>query len=112
MNQIFIISSALAGLAGLLIAYQQNLSPHMGLFISIFAFVAVILGGLGSIWGAAIGAMILGIFQNVLLGIDFWGHSIPTGYKSSIAFTILIVLLIFKPRGIFGLSLEEDNARK
>ena len=112
INLIFIISTCVAGFAGIMIGYEQNVSPNMGLWISIFAFTAVILGGLGNIWGAVLGAFILGILQNVLLGIEIFGFSIPTGYKSSVAFTILILLLIFRPRGLFGPKLEEHLARK
>lgn len=109
---IFVISSCIAAFAGILIGYEQNVTPHMGLFISVYAFVAVVLGGLGSIWGAVFGAMILGVLQNLIVGLDWFGYSIPTSYKSSVAFGLLIILLVFRPRGLFGPSLEEHMARK
>jgi branched-chain amino acid transport system permease protein len=112
INKIFIISTILAGMAGVLIGYEQNLSPNMGLWLSILAFAAVIVGGLGNIWGAVAGAMIMGILQNILVGIEIFGFSIPTSYKIAIAFTVMIIILIFKPRGLFGISLEEEAGRK
>ncbi|MDP2624994.1 MAG: branched-chain amino acid ABC transporter permease [Candidatus Peregrinibacteria bacterium] len=112
ITKIFIISTALAGLAGVLIGYEQNLTPNMGLVISILAFAAVIVGGLGNIWGAVVGAMVIGIAQNVLVSIEIFGHTVPTSYKSAIAFGILILMLILRPRGLFGISLEEEASRK
>mgnify|MGYP001615623963 CR=1 FL=1 len=102
----------MAGLAGILIGYEQNLSPNMGLVLSIIAFSAVIVGGLGSIKGAVIGAFIVGILQNLLVGIDFGGFSIPTGFKSAIAFGVLIIVVLVRPRGLFGQSIEEDTVKK
>lgn len=112
ITQIFILSTALAGFAGILIAYDQNLSPNMGLTLSIYAFAAVIVGGLGNVWGAALGAMILGVLQNLIIGVNWWGVSVPTSYKSAIAFSILILMLILRPRGLFGIRLEEEAGRK
>ena len=109
---IFILSGCLAGFAGVLIGYEQNLSPAMGLILSISAFSAVVVGGLGNVWGAVLGAMILGILQNLLVGIEWWGFSIPTSYKSAIAFSLLILMLVFRPRGLLGTSLEEEAGRK
>lgn len=112
ITTIFILSTTLAGFAGVLIGYEQNLSTSMGLMLSVYAFAAVIIGGLGNVWGAVVGAMILGILQNVLVGIDWGGLSIPTSYKSAIAFGILILTLVLRPRGLFGISLEEEAGRK
>lgn len=109
---IFIISTVIAGLAGILLAHEQNLSPTMGLLFSVFAFSAVIVGGLGSIKGAVLGAFLLGFIQNLAVGIDWWGFSISTSYKNSIAFLVLILMLLIRPRGLFGVSLDEYRARK
>lgn len=112
VNIIFIISTCLAGFAGILIGYEQNLSPNMGLVLSIIAFSAVIVGGLGSIKGAVLGAFIIGILQNVLVGINFGNFSIPTSFKSAIAFGVLIIVLLIRPRGLFGQTAEEDTTKK
>jgi branched-subunit amino acid ABC-type transport system permease component len=112
ITTIFILSGCLAGFAGVLIGYEQNLSPTMGLVLSISAFSAVVVGGLGKVSGAVLGAMILGILQNVIVGMNWWGVSIPTSYKSAIAFSLLILMLTFRPRGLLGTSLEEEAGRK
>ncbi len=111
IRNIFIISTVIAGIAGILIGYEQNLSPYMGLWLSILAFSAVILGGLGNIWGAVAGAMILGILQNLIVGLTWWGYSIPTSYKSAIAFGIMILVLLIRPSGLFG-SNQTESSRK
>lgn len=104
---IFILSSALAGIAGILVAYDQNLHPAMGLTLSIVAFSAVILGGLGNIKGAVLGGFFIGLAENILVGISIAGFSIPTGYKSAVAFVALILILYLKPTGLLGTSAEE-----
>lgn len=109
---IFIISSAIAGFAGILIAYEESLTPNMGQHLSIYAFVAVILGGLGSIPGALVGGLLIGLIQDLATGISIGGMSIPSSYKSLIAFSVLIFFLLFRPRGLFGISLEEDKSQK
>lgn len=112
ITTIFMLSGCLAGFAGVLIGYEQNLSPSMGLVLSISAFSAVIVGGLGNVWGAVLGALLLGILQNLIVGMSWWGISVPTSYKSAIAFSLLIVMLMVRPRGLLGTSLEEEAGRK
>lgn len=111
ISLVFVISTLIAALAGVLIAYEQNLSPNMGLQLSVFAFTAVILGGLGNIWGAVTGAMLLGLLQNIIIGIDWFGLSIPSSYKGAVAFAVLILLLFLRPQGLFGAS-SSELARK
>ena len=112
ISWIFVISSSIAGFAGILIGYEQSLSPNMGQMLSVYAFAAVIVGGLGSVWGAVLGGLLVGILQDLLVGIDFGIFSIPTSYKSAIAFGLVMVFLILRPRGLFGISLEEDKTSK
>lgn len=112
VDWIFMISSGIAGFAGILIAYEESLTPNVGQMLSIKAFVAVILGGLGSIPGALAGGLTLGLIQDLSTGLTFVGFSIPSSYKSLILFSVLILCLIFKPRGLFGISLEEDKSQK
>ncbi len=112
VDWIFVLSSAIAGFAGILIAYEESLTPNMGQHLSILAFVAVILGGLGSIPGALVGGLLIGLLQDVGTGLTIGGYSIPSSYKSLIAFSVLILFLLFRPRGLFGISLEEDKSQK
>ena len=93
----FIIGSAIAGIAGILVGLEQNLEPTMGTNLMIKGFTGAIIGGIGSIHGAILGAFFLGIVEN--FGIWF----LPSGYKDAIAFTILLGFLLFMPQGILGI---------
>ncbi len=98
----FVIGSALAGVAGVLVGtYYQSVSPNIGMMYGLKAFVAAVLGGIGSIPGAVVGGIILGIAE--VVGIAFLSSS----YKDAIAFGILILILIIKPTGIFGKTMKE-----
>jgi branched-chain amino acid transport system permease protein len=112
IDWVFIISSALAGFAGILTAYEQSLTPNVGQVLSILAFAACIMGGLGSLRGAVLGGFLLGILQNLVVGVNIGGFEIPTSYKSLVAFALLIFFLLLRPRGLFGISLEEDKTSK
>lgn len=92
----FAIGGALAALAGVLIGMEQNLEPTMGLNAIIKGFTGGVVGGIGSIQGAIAGGFLLGLVENI--GIWF----LPSGYKDAIAFVVLIVFLLFRPKGIFG----------
>src|SRR5438552_14553404 len=93
----FGLGSALAGAAGILFALSYpSIDPLMGLLPGIKAFVAAVLGGIGSIPGAAIGGIILGVVET------FVGASAFSTYRDAIAFSLLIVILLVRPAGIFG----------
>lgn len=98
----FIIGSALAGVAGVLVGtYYQAVTPTIGVMYGLKAFVAAVLGGIGSIPGAVVGGIVLGLAE--VMGIALFSSS----YKDAIAFGILILILIIKPTGIFGKSMKE-----
>jgi branched-chain amino acid transport system permease protein len=92
----FAIGSALAGAAGILISYETNLEPTMGMNAILKGITAAIVGGIGSIPGALYGGLFVGLAEN--LGV--W--KIPTGWKDCIAFAILILFLLLRPQGILG----------
>lgn len=94
----FTIGSAIAGLAGILIALEQNLNPTMGTGLMIKGFTGAIIGGIGSVPGAILGSYILGLAEN--FGIWF----LPSGYKDAIAFVLLFLFLLFKPQGILTIK--------
>lgn len=94
----FAIGSALAGAAGILISLETNIEPTMGMNAILKGIIASIIGGIGSIPGAMLGALFLGIAEN--LGI--W--KISAGWKDCIAFVILIVFLLVRPGGIMGIK--------
>ena len=99
---VFIIGTILAAYAGVLVGYETNLQPTMGNAYTIKAFAAMILGGLGSVWGTVIGAYILGFVENMAIGLDFGGYSLPAGYKDAFAFIIILCVLLVRPQGLFG----------
>jgi len=90
------IGGALAGLAGVLLGIQSHLMPEMGFTFILPLFAASILGGVGSPHGALVGALIVGVSQEVSTE---W---ISPAYKPAIAFILLFAILLVRPRGIFG----------
>ncbi|MBN8549179.1 MAG: branched-chain amino acid ABC transporter permease [Deltaproteobacteria bacterium] len=99
---VFIVGCLLAAYAGVLVGYETNLQPTMGNSYTIKAFAAMILGGLGNIWGTVAGSYILGLVENLSIGLDFGPYSIPAGYKDAFAFVIILVVLLFRPQGLFS----------
>ena len=93
----FIIGSALAGAAGVLygIAYPK-IDPLMGLLPGLKAFIAAVLGGIGNITGAVIGAVLLGLSETYVAGY------ISSTYRDALAFVILILVLLLRPGGLLG----------
>ncbi|MFD1587495.1 branched-chain amino acid ABC transporter permease [Halorientalis brevis] len=93
----WIIGAGLAGSAGYLIALKRgSMGFNLGWVLLLLIFAAVILGGIGSIYGAMIGGVIIGIVRNVSL---LW---LPTDFSLAAAFLIMILILLFRPEGIFG----------
>jgi len=102
-SQTFVLGSAIASLAGILIAMEQNLEPSMGTILIIKGFTSAIVGGMGTILGSAIGALTLGVAEN--FGIWY----LPSGYKDAIAFVILFLFLLVRPSGILGIKSSFKN---
>jgi branched-subunit amino acid ABC-type transport system permease component len=121
INWIWFISGCLAGLAGVLYGLETQIEPNMGFSLIIPVFCATILGGLGNPYGAMLGALVLGLAENFGIYFDFsrlvnlgglldlvgplW---IPTAYKGAIAFSILFVILLFRPWGILGRKIRSE----
>ena len=98
----FITSAVLAGISGILVAFEQNLDHHMGFGAVLKGITASIVGGVGNVPAALLGGFLIGIIENI--GIWF----LPSGYKDAIAFIILILFLLFRPQGIFGTKTREE----
>lgn len=94
---VFAIGSGLVGLAGTLLALRDTASPTMGVHPILAGFIAVFLGGIGSIPGAAIGGILLGLAENM------GGLVLPGHWQGVIAFVVLFLVLIFRPGGLLGL---------
>ena len=106
ISKTFLISGALAGAAGVMWGIHNGLFNHfVGFLPGIKAFTAAVLGGIGNIPGAMLGGMLLGLLESLgpaLLGLDFQ-------LKDVIAFTILILVLLFRPSGLLGEVLSEEK---
>lgn len=105
---VFTLSAILACVAGILLGYENYLQPTRGVTVGIKAFSAIILGGVGSLPGALAGGFVIGFAENLLPGLDI----VDTGYKDSIAFFILILVMLIRPRGIFGISQSEETRKE
>jgi branched-chain amino acid transport system permease protein len=109
----FAIGAAMAGAAGVLfsLVYRQ-IDWFMGFTPGIKAFTAAVLGGIGNIPGAMVGGLVLGIFESVGPSLFLEGLGIPRPYqlKDVIAFTMLVMILLFRPSGILGERLTTKKA--
>ena len=95
----FLIGSALAGAAGVLVGlYIPRIEPLMGVMYGLKAFVAAVVGGIGIIPGAMLGGLLMGLAETLVTGF------ISSTWRDAIAFSLLIVILLIKPSGIFGTS--------
>ena len=93
----FVVGSATAAIGGVLIAcHVGQINFFIGFLAGIKAFIAAVLGGIGSVPGAVLGSLVLGISESFFTGY-FWSE-----YEDVFAFTILVIILIFRPSGILG----------
>ena len=102
ISMTFAIGSALAGIGSVLYlcAYTQA-SPTMGSMLGIKAFVAAVLGGIGSIPGAMIGGFTIGVLEALVAAVGF------SMWKDAAVFLVLIIVLLFKPTGFLGKKIQE-----
>jgi branched-chain amino acid transport system permease protein len=97
ISNTFIIGSALAAIGGVLIAsHVGRINFYIGFLAGIKAFTAAVLGGIGSIPGAVLGALVLGCTESFATGY------VSSDYEDVFAFVLLIVILIIKPSGLLG----------
>lgn len=94
----FALGSALAGIAGILIGLEQNLTPNMGTNLMIKGFAGAVIGGITSVPASITGSYLVGFAEN--FGI-WW---LPSGFKDAITFGLLLLFLILKPNGLFGVD--------
>ncbi|MGC8764951.1 MAG: branched-chain amino acid ABC transporter permease [Brevinematia bacterium] len=99
----FAIGAGLATVAGVFMGMEYKVFPTMGTMAGLKAFIAAVFGGIGNISGAMLGGVILGILET--FGVAILG--IPHGLKDTISFTVLILILIFKPSGLLGKKIRE-----
>ncbi|MDK9704181.1 MAG: branched-chain amino acid ABC transporter permease [Sulfuritalea sp.] len=94
------LSSAICGVAGLLLAPITFVHANMG-FVGLKAFPAAVVGGFGSIPGALVGGLIIGIVESLA------GFYLPEGFKDIAAYVVVLVMLVVKPNGLFGENLTK-----
>lgn len=93
----FVIGAALAAVAAVLLSMQYGvINPNAGFLVGLKAFTAAVLGGIGSIPGAMLGGLVLGVAE--AFGADIFGDQ----YKDVVAFGLLVLVLLFRPTGILG----------
>jgi branched-chain amino acid transport system permease protein len=98
----FVLGSTLAGAAGVLVGLSNpKIEPLMGIMPGLKAFVAAVLGGIGSVPGAMLGGILMGVAETLVVGY------LSSTYRDAIAFVILILLLLFRPTGLLGRPVVE-----
>ena len=97
---VFLLAGSLAGLAGIMYGMKYNVYPTMG-NVGLKAFIASVIGGLGSVPGAIVGALLLGFIETVVSGY------ISSGMRDLISFSLLILILLVRPAGLFGVDVQE-----
>ena len=96
----YAVGSAISAPAGILVAMDVGVEPYRGTAFVLLASVAVIMGGIGSIPGALLGALFLALLEN--LGV--W--KIPSEWQSSISFGVFLIFIVVRPRGLFGRKIQ------
>ncbi|KRM97296.1 branched-chain amino acid ABC transporter, permease protein [Liquorilactobacillus aquaticus DSM 21051] len=98
----FALGSSMAGAAGVMIGlYYNSIDPLMGLTPGIKAFVAAVVGGIGSVPGASLGGFLIGLLETLVQSIGL------SAYKDAVVYVVLIVILLIRPMGIFGKNVKE-----
>lgn len=96
INWVWVIGASGAALGGVLYGMTVQLRPELGFGLILPLFAAAILGGAGSLYGAVIGGLVVGLSENLSVMI------IPTTYKPAVPFLLILAILYFKPEGLFG----------
>ena len=102
ISMTFIIGSSLAGVGSVLVGMKYpKIDPLMGMLIGMKAFVAAVLGGIGNIYGAVLGGILMGLSEEMVVGY------LSSTYRDAFAFGILILILYFRPSGLLGKVSQE-----
>jgi branched-chain amino acid transport system permease protein len=104
----FLVGGALGGAAGVLFGLKvTSITPYVGFNPGLKAFTAAVLGGIGNLTGALLGGIVLGLVEAFFSSLLPFFPSFGTGYSDIFAFTILILILIFRPNGLLGQRVDE-----
>lgn len=96
-----VLGSLIAAIAGYFVGADTNLSPTMGGFYSLKAFAVSVIGGVGSLWGCVVGGIFLSLVEQLILFISIGDFSVPSSYKDAVSFVLLLLVLLFRPDGLF-----------
>ena len=100
----FAVASALAGIAGVLVGLNYNaISPHMGIDMTTKGLAVMLIGGLGSIYGAMAGGLLLGIVEVISVAY------LASSYRDAFAFGLMIIVLLLRPRGLFSAGMDVER---
>ncbi|WP_232700739.1 branched-chain amino acid ABC transporter permease [Halobacterium wangiae] len=102
ITSMWVIGAGLAGAGGVFLGLYNQLSPRMGFNLLLVVFAAVILGGIGSVYGAMLGAFVIGMVNQLTPLFTDYGIPIETDYANAIAFIIMVLVLLVRPQGIAG----------
>src|SRR2546429_561593 len=103
----FALGSALAAAGGVLTTqFNSSIDPLMGIIFGLKAFVAAVLGGIGNIPGAVLGGLVIGVAETMV--VAYGGNiGIESSYRDAVAFAILILVLLLRPSGLLGSTVQE-----
>ena len=103
ISSVWVLGTALTGLAGVLLSIQQQVNFQMGLQLLLLVFAGVTLGGLGTIWGALLGSLVIGLMVEVAPIVTIFGwRPVPPSIKEVGALVVLILILLVRPQGLLG----------
>jgi branched-chain amino acid transport system permease protein len=106
----FVIGAVLAAIAGLMVGANYSVAHYyMGFMLGLKAFTAAVLGGIGNITGAMLGGLLLGLIESLGAGYiqDLSGGFLGSNYQDIFAFSVLILVLVFRPGGLMGERVSE-----
>lgn len=98
----WVVGAALAGAGGVFLGLSSQIDPRIGFDLLLVIFAAVILGGIGSVYGAMAGGFAIGMVHELTPLLSDYGVPISTEYASAVAFVIMVVILLVRPSGIAG----------
>ena len=102
ITSMWVIGAGLAGAGGVFLGLYNQLSPRMGFNLLLVIFAAVILGGIGSVYGAMLGGVVIGVVNRLTPVLSDFGVPIEPAYANAIAFVIMVLVLLVRPTGIAG----------
>ena len=104
----FLVAGALAGVGGVIFAYYAStIGYSTGFTLGLFAFTAAVLGGIGNLPGAVLGAVLIGLIQAFNEGLPW--HAPGPAWTQALVFSILILILVFRPQGLLGEQTPEGG---